>query len=141
MLCSQWIKPQHLGSRKKSRKSRFQQTCRSGSHGTSPEGVYYVHPRGLPATQTDPPEQTLKTYRQHHCTRAHRTYLTLAKCMFRRANWVTGEGQYASVSWCRGTSVMLHATKEGAEEAKAFIDQHGCGGMCRKKHEVILLDK
>lgn len=92
----------------------------------------------------------MKTYRQHNCTKCHRTYRTFAQCSFRQdGHWVVGEGQYASMSWCtknepesyrRGISVHLFNELEQALEAKRLIDETACGGRCRKQHEIIRLD-
>lgn len=93
----------------------------------------------------------MKTYRQHNCTRNHRTYATFAKCVWgRNLIWVQGEGQYASVSKCglgpgipsyrRGVTVELHASEKEAENAKKLIDSTACGGLCSKQHEVVRLD-
>ncbi len=79
------------------------------------------------------------------CGRRHVSWHTLARCRWRRAVWVAGEGRYASVSLCghsvgRGrmvyTTVELHPTRESAERAKAIIDRLGCGGRCCRDHFV-----
>lgn len=72
----------------------------------------------------------MKTYRQHYCGRTHRTFGTLARCIWRRAVWVTGNGPYATVARCRVLTVQLHPTQEAAEAAKRVIDSSGCGGAC-----------
>lgn len=38
---------------------------------------------------------TVKTYRRHGCQAKHRTYKTVAKCIWPKATWVHGEGAYA----------------------------------------------
>lgn len=81
----------------------------------------------------------MKNYRVHYCESAHRTYRTMAKCVWRRAAWIQGNGPYASVAYCRVTTVMLYATAAEAEEAKAIIDASACGGRCSRRHEVIQL--
>jgi len=82
----------------------------------------------------------VKIYRRHYCERRHRTYRTLAKCLWPRALWIVGEGPYATLAWCpRGLTVELHRTREAAEEAKACIDVTGCGGLCQGRHEIIIL--
>lgn len=68
--------------------------------------------------------------RKHSCAKVHRTYTALAKCIWRRAHWVDGDGPYATVSGCRGTTVQLHGTVGEAERAKSAIDGSGCGGAC-----------
>lgn len=82
----------------------------------------------------------MKTYRRHNCTRTHRTYTTLAKCIWPRALWIHGNGPYASVARCgRGTTVALYPNAQDAHDAKALIDNTGCGGLCQRRHEVIHL--
>jgi hypothetical protein len=81
----------------------------------------------------------VKTYRRHGCERRHRTYLTLAKCIWRRAGWIAGEGPFAVLAWCRVLTVTLHATHDGALESKRIIDLSACGGRCTGRHEIIRL--
>jgi hypothetical protein len=59
--------------------------------------------------------------------------------MFRRAEWVAGEGEYASLAWCRVLTVILFENKNDALMAKAGIDDIACGGRCYGHHEVIRL--
>lgn len=55
----------------------------------------------------------------------------------RRAEWVMGTGQFASVSRCGGTTtVMRFETEAEASKAKTFIDELGCGHFCNGQHEV-----
>ena len=82
----------------------------------------------------------MKTYRRHYCEKAHRTYRTTAKCLWKRAAWITGEGPYASVANCRALTVILYTTAEDAQKAKQFIDNVGCGGQCHKRHEIIKIE-
>ena len=82
----------------------------------------------------------MKTYHRHNCSRNHRKYRTLAKCMFPRACWVQGEGDYALLAWCPPLSVSLWWNKREAEEQKEFIDRLGCGHTCTKRHEIVLLE-
>jgi hypothetical protein len=84
--------------------------------------------------------EKLKTYRKHNCERAHRSFRTLATCMFPRAHWVVGEGAYATLAWCGGLSVMLHSDLEKATISKDQIDMTGCGHLCTKRHEVVRLE-
>jgi hypothetical protein len=92
----------------------------------------------------------VKIYRQHYCTRQHRSWRTLAKCIWPRAVWVEGDGPYAVLAWCNSArqfagyhaacpSVSLHADVESAEDAKRRIDLGACGGMCNRRHEIIHL--
>lgn len=89
----------------------------------------------------------MKVYRRHQCNRRHRTYRTLAECIWPRAAPIIGEGEYATVSYCahgphdRAVTVQLHATLDDANAAKEFIDRTGCGGRCTRQHEIIRLER
>lgn len=90
----------------------------------------------------------VKVYRRHNCAKNHRTFRTLAECIWPRAVWVKGEGQYACLSWCSSgprpgpaLTITLWDELREAEGAKEFIDDFGCGGKCAgpDKHEIIRL--
>jgi hypothetical protein len=62
-----------------------------------------------------------------------------AKKLWPKAHWIEGAGPYASVSHCPpGTTVMLCKTMVEAQQAKAFIDELGCGGQCNGKHAHVV---
>jgi hypothetical protein len=54
-----------------------------------------------------------------------------------RARWITGNGPYALLSWCRVLTVTLHETREKAEQAKEDLDKTKCGHTCWRLHEVV----
>jgi hypothetical protein len=90
----------------------------------------------------DRPVAPPKTYRRHNCKRRHRSYRTLANCMWPRAVWVNGDGPYATLARCRVLTVALHASLDAAHAAKRAIDQWGCGGRCPctgAGHELVRL--
>lgn len=58
----------------------------------------------------------------------------------RKAEWITGDGQFALLAHCRVLTVTLHQTMAQAEESKRFIDRMGCGGLCTNNHEIIALN-
>jgi hypothetical protein len=73
-----------------------------------------------------------------HCGAVHRFWRTVAKCRWRKAEWITGSGRYASVSYCpRGITVILFAERAAAEAARRGIDKWRCGGMCCGRHSVV----
>jgi hypothetical protein len=76
----------------------------------------------------------------HNCSKQHRTYRVLARCAWKQAEWIKGDGSYAVLAHCRVLTVQLYVTAEEAEAAKAFIDRLGCGGFCAKQHELIKLE-
>ena len=81
----------------------------------------------------------MKAYRRHNCRRSHKTYRTLARCMFPRAAWIEGEGPIALLAWCDVLTVSLHLTQSAALEDKEVIDASACGGQCTGRHEVVKL--
>ncbi|CAN5873899.1 hypothetical protein BH23ACT5_BH23ACT5_09900 [soil metagenome] len=78
----------------------------------------------------------------HNCGTQHRTYRTLAKCIWKTAHWVDGEGHLALVSYCpsgpyeQAITVTLWTDHESAERQKVMIDRTDCGGRCRGQHEI-----
>jgi hypothetical protein len=77
------------------------------------------------------------------CGRRHRTYSTLARCRWSRAEWVRGDGRWALLAHCDVLTVALHPTLEGAEKERAQIDRTGCGHACSvsgRRHEIVDLD-
>jgi len=81
----------------------------------------------------------MKVYRRHYCDRSHRSYRTWARCVWRRAEWVVGDGPYATVAYCRVLTVELHQTLEDAQAALELIDTTACGGRCHGNHELIVI--
>lgn len=69
------------------------------------------------------------------------TWRSQAVALWPHALWISGDGRFASVANCGpGTTVVLHASFAGAEEAKRTIDRRGCGADCKRHHEIIDLD-
>lgn len=94
--------------------------------------------------------QMMKIYRRHRCERRHHSYAAMAKCIWKKAAWVKGDGKYASVSYCTKNrsgwmwaeaTVMLFTSLGEAETAKDWIDHGGCGGACTRRHELIELER
>lgn len=68
--------------------------------------------------------------------------LLAARRRWKDAIWIIGSGEYASLSYCNDQpTVMLFGTQMEAEIAKLCIDDTGCGGNCRRRHEVVYLGK
>lgn len=87
----------------------------------------------------------MKTYRYHYCESTHRSYRTTAKCLWPRADWITGDGPYATLARCRPgvLTVELHPDLPTAERAMRIMASSGCGGACRLaagRHELIRLE-
>ena len=77
--------------------------------------------------------------------RRHKDLRTLALCIFDwgrmpedKAEWVVGEGEWATLAWCRVLTVTLWPTFEKAASALATIEG-GCGGYCHQDHEIVRL--
>lgn len=83
----------------------------------------------------------MKTYRRHNCDRAHTTWNDFAQCVWPHAAWVQGEGQYATVTRCDTTTVVLKRTPEEARATKQAIDRDGCGTGCTRRHALVLIDQ
>jgi hypothetical protein len=81
----------------------------------------------------------VKTYSRHNCGATHRTYRALAECIFQaqRPWWVSGSGEYATLSYCRGLTVALHKTIGEARAALALINSDACGGACHNAHQLV----
>lgn len=84
-------------------------------------------------------------YRRHNCSAKHRTFKTFAKCVWPRAEWVEGEGEYALVAYCGVTTVTLWPQAGFAEASarKRMIDSTGCGSDCSfgPQHKIVRLEK
>lgn len=79
----------------------------------------------------------MKTYRRHHCSRAHRTAETFLRCAIRGTAWIEGDGEFALVAWCRQPTITLFGDPAGAETQLRTLNATGCGGRCIARHEVI----
>lgn len=57
----------------------------------------------------------------------------------KEAAWITGNGQFALLAWCRVLTVTLWSTRAEAEAQKEVIDRTACGGGCfgSSAHEII----
>jgi hypothetical protein len=84
----------------------------------------------------------ITTLRTRSCSlHEHRSYRTLAQCLYRRAEWINGEGPYAVLAHCRVLTVTLWKNLPAAEEAKRMIDGGACGGRCSGDHQIVELLK
>ena len=66
-------------------------------------------------------------------------YVDTARRRWPAAEWIIGNGRYASVAYCDVTTVILFETQAEAEHAKAFIDRLACGHACLREHEIVNL--
>jgi hypothetical protein len=81
----------------------------------------------------------MAVYRRHGCRRTHTSYYQLAKCIWRRSEWVAGNGPFATLAHCRVLTVQLHTTEDAARRALALIDATACGGRCYRDHQLVRL--
>ena len=64
-------------------------------------------------------------------------YVATARRRWPAAEWIIGDGRYASVAYCDATTtIMLFATPAEAECAEGFIDRLACGHACVREHEI-----
>ena len=49
----------------------------------------------------------------------------------KEAEWITGNGQFALLAWCRVLTVTLWPTRAEAEEQKEFIDKYACAEVAQ----------
>ena len=75
----------------------------------------------------------------------HRTRNAEARCLYRYAAWVSGEGRWATLAGCGVLTIILHNTEDQARLALGFIDAYGCGHRCRvgklrQRHRLVYLD-
>ena len=82
----------------------------------------------------------MKTYRNHRCSKQHRTPATFLRCALPTLAWCQGVGDYAVVAWCRVPTVTLWPTPTLADSALRELDALRCGGRCTGRHEVIKID-
>lgn len=76
-----------------------------------------------------------------HARNVQHGYIAVARRRWPAAEWITGEGRYASVASCDVTTVMLFRTQAEAGHARTLIDNLGCGGACIREHEITDLGK
>lgn len=65
------------------------------------------------------------------------SYLSVAEKRYRNAAWIEGHGRFAVLAHCKVLTVTLWNTRQEAQDAKRFIDDIGCGGVCKGKHEIV----
>ena len=53
---------------------------------------------------------------------------SIAKKRWSKAEWITGNGPYALLAWCRVLTVTLWSSLQEAHRERELIDQIGCGG-------------
>ena len=75
-----------------------------------------------------------------HARTVQHGYISVARRRWPAAEWIIGDGHYASVAHCGAVTVMLFARPAEAERAKALIDRTGYGHVCRRDHEITDLD-
>jgi hypothetical protein len=72
----------------------------------------------------------------------HRTWYSAARCAWRKAEWITGQGPWATLAHCRGVlTITLHGTRRDAEQSLREIDRLGCGSGCGRMHEIVLIEE
>lgn len=72
--------------------------------------------------------------------RRRANYYQQAKARWSDAEWVSGNGRFASLAHCRVLTVALYESEDAALKAKKWIDKCGCGGFCTGDHEIVDLE-
>ena len=78
-------------------------------------------------------------FRHDGCPVRHRSWRTLAGCIWRRAEYVTGDGPWALLTLCPPLEVSLHQTEEEAVSMRQMLDRCGCCGSCVGMHRIVNL--
>ncbi len=106
--------------------------CGAGAKGTD---------HGTNSTDWTPPMNRNPGRQQtrHNCRRRHMTWRQFADCAWPDAEWIMGEGRWASLAHCRGLTVILFDSLDDARAAQDAIDRRACGGGCQRRHEVVEL--
>ena len=69
-----------------------------------------------------------------------RTWNDLARRIWPGADWVLGDGQFATIRGCGGgTTVLLHETVTEARAALRNMHPLGTSGLCAQRHVLIEL--
>ncbi len=86
-------------------------------------------------------ENLYRPLSHRRCPVKHQTYNVAARCQWPRHCWVSGEGEWAVLAWCRVLSVSLWPSLEDTQSALAEISlpKSVCGGRCHNKHEIVHL--
>ena len=70
------------------------------------------------------------------------TYHAQARERWPEAEWVDGNGRWATLARCEVLTVALHKRREDAERALDFLAMCGCGNRClgKSRHELVDMD-
>jgi hypothetical protein len=71
------------------------------------------------------------------CGKQHKKLSAVARCLWRRAAWIEGDGPFAVLAHCRALTVMRHPDEGAARASQRQIDKTGCGGLCSRRHEIV----
>lgn len=64
-------------------------------------------------------------------------YIERAKKVWRGAEWIQGEGQFALHARCGVLTIQLYPTYSEALGAIKELDRLGCGGKCIEDHFIM----
>lgn len=98
--------------------------------------VGVLHPRVMEKTVVEEEKSTFLMENNFN-----ETHPRLARAIWRKAEWIHGNGRFALLAPCRVLTISLHESMEAAEIVKKTIDRTGCGGFCyRSAHRIVDLE-
>lgn len=75
----------------------------------------------------------MDVYQHTPCGRMHTTPSALVQCAFPHVTWITGYGDFASLSWCGGDLTVVLC--QSAQAAKTAV-RGNCGPGCTGDHTL-----
>lgn len=81
----------------------------------------------------------MTTYRAHRCRRRHKLYRAMARCIWKRAWIITGEGPFVMRCCGPNPDLWLFETEVSAVYAGKLFDRCRCGPYCKPPHQIAQL--
>ena len=82
----------------------------------------------------------MKIYRNHKCSKHHKSARTFLRCAIPTAAWIHGTGNYALIAWCNMPTISLYQDPADAAQPLAAINGGACGQRCNGRHEIVHID-
>lgn len=68
----------------------------------------------------------MRTYRNHNCSTTHADLRSFVRCAVPGVEWVTGQGSFAVIAWCKPVTVTLYETEPDALAGVYELGDRGC---------------